>query len=220
MIEFRHRLVGQRTRVKNRLRALLRGHGIAQPTGKKLWTGKGLAYLAKVVFPQAIDAIQRDMKLEELALREQQIQRVEKELNTIAAEHPGVYLLRTIPGVGPRTAEAMVAYVDDAKRFSQNKKIGSYFGLVPCEDTSVKKGLGHITQEGPRTVRRLLAEAAWQGYRRSPHIRGYFERIQRGDRDRKKIALVATAHYLARVMLAMLRNGECWRFDQEQREAA
>ena len=220
MIEFRHRLVAKRTRVKNGLRSLLRGHGIEQPTGKKLWNRKGLAWLAELAFPNAIDAVQRDMKLEELALLEKQIQRVEKELNAIVAEHSGVYLLRTIPGVGPRTSEAMMAYIDDPQRFSKNKKIGSYFGLVPSEDTSVNKRLGHITRQGPSTVRRLLAEAAWQGYRRSPHIRAYFERIQRGDRQRKKIALVATAHYLARVMLAMLRSGECWRFDKQQKDAA
>ena len=29
-----------------------------------------------------------------------------------------------------------------------------------------------------------------------------------------------TAHYLARVMLAMLRSGECWRFDHKQKDAA
>jgi transposase len=150
----------------------------------------------------------------------QQIRRVEMELNSIGQAHPGVYLLRTIPGVGPRTAEAMVAYIDDAKRFTSNKKIGSYFGLVPRQDQSVKNRLGHITKEGPARVRKLLAEAAWQGYRRSPHIRAYFERIQGGKPDRKKIALVATAHYLARVMLAMLSTGECWRFDQAQRQVA
>ena len=52
------------------------------------------------------------------------------------------------------------------------------------------------------------------GIRRSPRIRSYFDRIQRDDPDRKKIALVATAHYLVRVMHAMLRTGEVWR-DQE-----
>ena len=220
MIEFRQRLVAQRTRAKNGLRSLLRGHGIEQPPRNKLWTRDGMAWLRGVVFPNAVDAIQRDMKLEELALLKKQIERVEKQLNAIAATHPGVFVLRTIPGVGPRTGEAVVAYIDDAQRFSKNKKIGSYFGLVPCEDTSVKRRFGHITQEGPSTVRRLLAEAAWQGYRRSAHIRAYFERIQGGDPDRKKIALVATAHYLARVMLAMLRSGECWRFDQKQKDAA
>ena len=172
------------------------------------------------MLPRPIDGIQRDMKLEELRLLETQIQRVEKELNAIGMAHPGVCLLKTIPGVGNRTAEAMVAYIDHAERFSKSKKIGSYFGLVPCQDKSVRDRLGHITREGPSSVRRLLAEAAWQGYRRSEHIRTYMHRIQRGDPDRKKIALVATAHYLARVMLAMLRTGECWRFDQAEPKAA
>lgn len=220
MIEFRHRLVAMQTRVKNGVRSLLRGHGIEQPQGKRLWSSRGLSWLGNVEIPTAIDTIQRDMKLEELTLLKRQIKRVEQELDTIAEAHPGVHLLRTIPGVGPRTAEAVVAYIDDPARFSNNKKIGCYLGLIPCEDTSVTRRFGHITQEGPSTVRRLLAEAAWQGYRRSAHIRAYFERIQRGDRDRKKVALVATAHYLARVMLAMLQTGECWRFDQEKRQVA
>ena len=59
-------------------------------------------------------------------------------------------------------------------------------------------------------VRQLVAEAAWQALRRSTAVRAYFERVQRGDPQRKKIALVATAHYLARAMWAMLRRGTVW----------
>lgn len=221
LIEFRHRLVGKRTRVKNALRALLRGHGVEAPAANRLWTAKGRSWLAELEFPTLHACLQRDLLLDDVTTCDAQIARVERELNAIARDHPGVYLLRTIPGVGPRTAEAMVAYIDDGKRFSRNKKIGSYLGLVPCQDQSAGLNrLGHITRQGPATVRRLLAEAAWQGIRRSPQIRAYFERIQRGDRNRKKIALVATAHYLARVMLSMLCTGECWRWDQEQQKAA
>jgi hypothetical protein len=57
----------------------------------------------------------------------------------------------------------------------------------------------------------LLCEAAWQGIRRSPGLKAFFERVTRGEADRRKIALVATAHHLARVMAAMLRSGEVWR---------
>ena len=56
-------------------------------------------------------------------------------------------------------------------------------------------------------MRQLLAEAAWQAQRRSPTVRAFFERAQHGDPQRQKIALVATAHYLVRVMWAMLRHG-------------
>lgn len=220
-IEFRNRLVGKRTRVKNGLRSLLRGHGVVALSGKGLWTAEGRSWLADVAFPTSSAALQRDLLLDELQSYNAQLVRVEKELNTIARGHPGVYLLRTIPGVGPRTAEAVVAYIDDAGRFSRNKKIGSYFGLIPSQDQSADVNrLGHITRQGPATVRKLLTEAAWQGIRLSGHIRGYFERVEKGDRSRRKIALVATAHYLARVMLSMLCTGEVWRWDQDEKKAA
>ena len=113
--------------------------------------------------------------------------------------------------MGVRTAEAVAAFVDDPDRFPTAKAVGRYFGLVPCQDQSGDRNrLGHITREGPAVVRQLLAEAAWQARRRSPTVRAYFERAQRGDPQRKKIALVATAHYLVRVMWAMLKRGTLW----------
>jgi hypothetical protein len=65
----------------------------------------------------------------------------------------------------------------------------------------------------------MLCEASWQAIRRSPTVRRYFERIQHGRKDRKKIAIVATAHYLARAMLSMLRTGEAWQ-ETELKKAA
>jgi transposase len=218
MIEHRERQVNERTRIKNGLRALLRGRGIESP--KRLWTRVGLAWLRAVAFEEALDAIRRDDLVSRLDLVKSCIERVEAVLDEMGRKHPGVVLLMTIPGVGIRTAEALVAYIDDPTRFRHNKAAGSYFGLVPCQDSSAGKNhLGHITHDGPATVRRLLTQAAWQGIRRSPGIRAYFERIGHGDPDRKKIALVATMHYLARVSLAMLRTGEAWRGEESEGRA-
>jgi transposase len=208
LIEYRSRRVAHRTRVKNTIRALLRSQGIIAPKG--LWTGKGLAWLKALALPEGLD-VQRDMMLTELAEVGQKIRRLEKELKRWAGREPAVALLRTIPGVGIRTAEAVVAYVADPGRFRRNHSIGCYFGVVPCEDTSVKSRFGHITKEGPPTVRRLVTEASWQAIRRDAGLRAYFERIAKGQNDRRKIALVATAHHLLRVMLAMLQSGECYR---------
>jgi hypothetical protein len=47
-------------------------------------------------------------------------------------------------------------------------------------------------------------------------IRAFFDRITGGDRDRRKIALIATTHHLTRVMLTMLKTGKAW----EERLAA
>jgi transposase len=214
LIEHRQRLVQTRVRLKNQLRALLRGLGVLPPTSgaKWLWTRAGRAWLAAVDLPTAADALRRDQALEDLAHATTQIRRAERGLKAIADTHPGVAVLRTIPGVGPRTAEAVVAYLDGPQRFARSKQVGCYFGLVPCQDASADKNrLGHITRQGPATVRKLLTEAAWQGVRRSPTIRAFFERLRRDDPGRQKIALVATAHYLVRVMYALLRKNESWR---------
>lgn len=216
LIEARQRRVTDRTRTKNRLRGLLRGCGIAAPHRLGLWTRQGIAWLQSLELPTADAALERDLLLDDLERQEGSLRRVELRLNEIATKHPGVQLLQTIPGVGPRTAEAVAAYVGDARRFGRSRQVGRYFGLVPCQDQSADRNrLGHITREGPATVRRLLTEAAWQGIRRDARVRAYFERIQRGDPGRKKIALVATAHYLVRCMHAMLRDGEVWRGREE-----
>jgi transposase len=210
MIAFRSRLVAERTAVKSRIRALLRELGLTPPRG--LWTGKGMAWLESQQLPTLLDNVQRDVLVDDLRSRSEKIKRTEKELNALGGKHPAVTLLMTIPGVGMRTAEAIVAYIDDPHRFSRNKAVGAYFGLVPCLDASAgRERLGHITRQGPGVVRRLLVEAAWQGVRRSPEIRAFFESVQKGDPDRKKIAIVATAHHLARVMHAMLRDNAPWR---------
>jgi hypothetical protein len=56
-----------------------------------------------------------------------------------------------------------------------------------------------------------LCEAAWIGVRRDPFLKARLERIMNDDPDRKKIAIVAIAHHLCRVMAAMLRSGQRWR---------
>ena len=212
LIEHRHRCVAARTRAKNAIRAMLRTHGIEAPRGTSLWSGKGMQWLEELAFPTEVAALRRDQLIDDVRHQTKKIKRVEKMLKLVADKHPGITVLRTIPGVGIRTAEAFLAYVDDANRFNKNKSIGRYFGLIPRQDASAGVNrLGRITKEGPGTVRKVLTEAAWQGIRRSPTIRAYYERMKHERDDRNKKALIATAHYLARVMLAMLKAGEAWR---------
>lgn len=136
---------------------------------------------------------------------------MERELDAIAARQPAVALLRTIPGVGPRTAEAAVAWIADPKRFKRGS-IGSYFGLVPSEDASADRShKGHITRQDPAVARRLLIEAAWQRVKRDPDCRADFERVVAGDPERRKVAIVAVGHQLTRQMLGMLKNQTPWR---------
>jgi len=212
LINCRGQVVAKRTRAKNTVRALLRGAGVVPPKRPGLWTRAGLKRLRGLDLPTASQQLRRDLLLEEIDALTRQVRRIEEELNRQARKTPAVALLRSIPGVGARTAEAVAAFVDDPHRFRNAKAVGRYFGLVPCQDQSGERNrLGHITREGAPVVRQLLAEAAWQAIRRSATVRAFYERTHREDPQRQKVALVATAHYLVRVMWAMLRHGTAWR---------
>jgi transposase len=212
LITFRTRLVQKRTRAKNSIRGLLRSLVIPAPANCGLWTRRGLAWLRALELPSSLSAVKRDLLLDEIENLTLQIKRVEAELSRHSEQSVAVRILRSIPGVGIRTAEAVAAFLDDPHRFPNSKCVGAYFGLVPAQDQSGNKNrLGHITREGSATVRHLLTEAVWQATRRSPTIKAYMARIQRDDPGRRKIAIVATAHYLARVMWSMLRTGTLWK---------
>jgi transposase len=217
LIEHRRRLVDKRTATKNGIRALLRSHAIEAPKARRLWFGPGKTWLAGVVLPSLLAKLRLAQLLLELEHFDRVIKEAEKMLNEIGDAHPGVQLLRTMPGVGARTAEAVVAYVDDPHRFGSTSKVASYFGLVPSLDQSAGvRRLGHITRQGPATVRKLLVEAAWQGIRHSPSLRAMFERIKGGRKEQTGRALVATARHMVEVMVAMLKSGAEWREREEQ----
>ena len=204
-------VIAKRTRAKNTLRALLRSAGVSPPKSPGLWTQSGLTWLRQLELPTPSQQLRRDLLLEEIETLVRQVRRIEQQLSRQASRTSAVAVLRSVPGVGARTAEAVAAFLDDPHRFKNAKAVGRYFGLVPSQDQSGDRNRpGHITREGAPVVRQLVAEAAWQAIRRSPTVRAYFERVQRGDPQRKKIALVATAHYLVRVMWAMLRHGTTW----------
>jgi transposase len=126
---------------------------------------------------------------------------------------PAVALLATAPGIGPVTASAFVATIDDIKRFRSAHALEAYLGLVPSERSSgEKRRLGRITKAGNSRVRWLLVEAAWRILRsRSPQtaaLRAWAAPLvaRRGTR----VAIVAVARRLAGILFAMWRDGAAY----------
>jgi transposase len=63
-------------------------------------------------------------------------------------KRPEVVRLMTHPGVGPLTGLAFALIIEPVERFRCGKQIGSYLGLIPCEDSSAgKQRLGHISSQ-------------------------------------------------------------------------
>src|SRR5688572_11788187 len=192
LITFRQRVLQQLVRAKNQIRGVLRENDLAGP--KWLWSKKQLAWLASLPL-HPVARLKLDLAVEELTSLTAKIKRIEKELQAYADRHPAVRLLMTIPGVGIRTAETFVAWVDDIARFRRTRQLGAYFGLVPCQDASADKNrLGHITRDGPPVMRELICEATWTAVKKRPAFKAFFERVTGGKAERRKIAIVATAH--------------------------
>lgn len=218
LIQYRQRLIRQRTQVKNRIRALLRREGLSLPAGKSGWSRDSLESLREMSQPLAsvsIDQLWRGQLWVEMALLESvegPLAEVTDKLDKLAAANEQVRLLRTAPGVGVRLAETIVAYLDEPSRFSNGKQVGSYAGLTPKQYQSGQMDhQGHISGQGNRLLRSLLVEVSWCGLRYNPWVRQTYERIRRGSESRKKIAITAVARKLLVRCWAMLREEQEWR---------
>lgn len=152
------------------------------------------------------------MELQALEQVQALIAQVDLKLEALAQADQRVALLRTIPGVGPRLAETVVAIIDDPHRFASGKQVGAYAGLVPRQfESGTMQRSGRITGRGHQLLRTLLVEVAWLMQRYNASLRERFERVCRGSKTRRKIAVVATARKLLIVCWAMLRDGTTWR---------
>lgn len=217
LIAYRAKLVGRQTAIKNRIRAILASVGESLPAGKKGWTAAMRERLQRLARPLAAcdpeDLWRGELALELEALEhvETQVAAVESRLDALGASDGRVRQLRTIPGVGPRLAEHLVALLDDPHRFRSGKQVASYLGLVPrlFQSGSMERH-GRITRHGNRLARQLLVEVAWLSLRWNERLRTIYQRVHRGSRARRKVAIVAVARRLAVIGWAMLRDGTVW----------
>jgi len=99
-----------------------------------------------------------------------------------------------------------VLIIGTPTRFQRGKQIGTYVGMIPCEESSARKQrLGHISKQGSSLLRFLLVEAAQAAARIHPDWRRRY--IHLAMRRHKSIAKVAMGRRLAVRLYWMWRNG-------------
>ena len=112
-----------------------------------------------------------------------------------------------MPGIGLIVATTYRAFIDRHERFGHAGQVSAAIGVVPREDSSAeRRHRGHITKAGPRELRSLLIQAAWVCWRtpRSATLRGWVDRL--AARRGKRIAVVALARRLSRILFAIWRD--------------
>jgi transposase len=139
------------------------------------------------------------------------IEELSAAIEQAAEQWPEAQRLMTHPGVGPITALAFVLILGVPDRFRCGKQVGSYLGLIPCEESSGgRQRLGHISKQGNSLLRFLLIESAHAVVRYEPDWRRRF--LHLAMRRGRPIAKVAMARKLAVRLYWMWRQG--WDYQQ------
>ncbi len=208
-------IVRQRTQLSNMLRGLLGEFGIVivQGIGSAIKFAKGVLDGDKPGIPEvAVDVL--DNLSNQLVALHLRVRRYEMRIRLQAKQDLRVTLLRSIPGVGPVTASAIVATAGDASQFKNGREFAAWLGLTPLNRSSGgKEKLGLITKMGDRYIRRLLVTGITSRLRQ---MKTYPERVDPWSRallDRKptRLATVAMANKTARIIWAVLSKNEYYR---------
>jgi len=202
LLVHRMKQVRARTQVKNQLHALAISQGVCRKS--KLWSVKGRKELESLaLLPWA--ARRRKELLESLERWDEQVRELDRAVEEAGREREEVALLRTHPGVGMVVSLAFVLTVGPLERFPNSRKLVSYWGMNPREDSSAgRQRLGSISKQGNSMMRWLLIEAAQTAARFDPELHRVYHRLK--SRRVSGVAKVAVARRLAIRLYWMLRT--------------
>lgn len=212
----------ERTAMMNRIRGLLTEFGVVFPRSS-VALRKGLA---EAVHDQRVPMAVRELVAwarEDLERLDQRIAVCDRAIGLACRTDDTARRLQEMMGVGPTTADAVIATVGNAKEFRNGRQFAAWMGVVPRQFSSGGKArLGAITRRGDAYLRTLLVQGAKsvlkQALKAAPENA---TRLQRWATDLHARAgyhktLVAIANKNARVLWALLAreegyNPEVWR---------
>lgn len=206
----RDALVRTRTRYVALIKAAVRREGL------RLSQGEAERTASKVSAIELREEVLQELRpiLGLLSPLNREIDSADKRIEQLGRNDPVVGRLMTAPGVGPVTALAFVAALDEVTRFPGAHQVEAYLGLVPSEYSSGdRQHRGRITKRGNARMRSLLVEAGWRILRSRKSecsaLRAWA--LQIAARRGKRIAVVALARRLSGILFAMWRDGNNYR---------
>jgi transposase len=208
----RHLFIRQQTSVINVIRAHLAELGIVAPVGRK-----GVEELLDVIADRSDKRVPEIARTCLIALGAQlrslktQILEFDRIIMAWHRSNETSRRLDAIPGVGPMLATALVACVANPKAFRSGRNFSAWIGLVPKQHSSGGKDkLGSISKQGDRYLRSLFMAGALaviryakiNGNKHRPWLTALLARRP------VKVAAIALANKIARMVWAMMARGE------------
>ena len=199
-------LVDQRTLWTQRIHAELFQHGVAVPetairsASTRAWlTGDDVD-----LSPAGRQRVRIGYAMLEAA--DAQAQPLKRELQRFGQRQPACRaLVEANYGIGGLTAVAVWSELGDCRRFSRSLQVVRHTGLdVTVDASDRRRASGHLSRQGPPTLRWALFEAAMNAsHHRSPD-HAYYSAVK--DRHDGKLAAIAVARQFARRCYHILRN--------------
>lgn len=145
--------------------------------------------------------------------------RLEAEIEELFAAHPFGRILRTLPGIGPRTGSRILAEIGDGSRFANGSRLASYAGLAPVTRQSGSSLRGEArSRRGNHRLKNAMFLAAFASLR-DPASRAFYDR-KRAEGKAHNAAVICLARRRCDVILAMLRSGQPYRSDASHQHDA
>jgi transposase len=205
--------------VKNATQAMLRDDGITLSKSQRTRLWKAKEPVAQIVgeckLSEAIEGtlqVQVDLLGQLIEAKRKVTEQIVKASAPLSDQ---IELLITIPGITPLSAAAFLADVGDITRFSSQRRMSSYLGLVPrCHDSGEIHRQGHINRESRTLTRTMLTQSIYLTVKGTPEWQLRYEELksQRGS-GRARIAMIRK---LCGVMRRMLLNGEEYHWLKEE----
>ena len=203
-------LVAMRTRLKNRIHAVLAKHGL-DIEASDVFGRRGRVELAAAIgrLPGET-AFAAAVVLREIDAVQSEIDRLDERIGQVFAPTAAAKRLRTLPGVGAVLSVVILAEIGDIARFGRPEALASYAGLVPrLHATGGKMRLGKTPRrQVSLTLKWAFVEAANAAVLnarrsgRNSHVLALYKRV-RAKRDHGH-AVVAVARHLAEASHAVL----------------
>jgi transposase len=213
VLKVRNTFIGQRTQLVNTLRGHAAEFGVIAAKGLRAVGGLLKAIEHETAIPPAARAMMALLG-EEIAHLDGRLKEIDAQLLAAHKANSLSQLLAGIPGIGPVTALTFALEID-ATAFASGRHLASWLGLTPKESsTGGKQRLGGISRAGNERLRQLLVLGATSiikvagqpgNQTASAWLRSLLTRKPR------KLAAVALANKMARIVWAMMMSGEVYR---------
>jgi transposase len=145
-----------------------------------------------------------------------QLKSLEKEMKTLELKlidnvkseyQESLTLLKSIPGIGDKTALMLLVFTDGFHRFESSKELCSYAGITPVirQSGSSVKGRPRISKMGNPKLRNLLFMCSFNACKYNKACKDLFDRIVAKGKS-KKLALIAVCNKLLKQAFSIVKN--------------